>query len=154
MRLQTSRLELIAPQRSDWAALLSQEPPDAAKGYPTLGDLVMARLVVDGDLEAGEWGPWQVRDRATGLLVGGVGFKGAPSDEGVVEIGYGLVEMARGRGLATEAVQALVQHARGRGASAVVAETDIGNEASIGVLLRCGFVETERTESGVWWRVG
>ncbi|MEK9665379.1 MAG: GNAT family N-acetyltransferase, partial [Candidatus Nanopelagicales bacterium] len=137
-----------------WAALLSQEPPDAAEGYPTLGDLVMARLVADGDLEAGEWGPWQVRELATGLLIGGAGFKGAPSDEGVVELGYGRVEMARGRGLATEAVQALVQQALGRGVSAVVAETDIGNEPSIGVLLRCGFVETKRTESVVWWRRG
>ncbi len=135
-----------------WVALLSQEPADAAAGYPTLGDLVMARLVVDGHLEAGEWGPWQVRELATGLLIGGVGFKGWPSDDGIVEIGYGLVESARGRGLATEAVQALVTHAFARGVSAVIAETDVDNSASAGVLRRCGFTETERSESALWWQ--
>jgi len=142
----------VAPERAAWAALLRGEIPPAAQGYPTTGDLVMARLVVDGHLEAGEWGPWQVRETSTGLLIGGVGFKGAPSDEGIAEIGYGLVESARGRGLATEAVQALVTHAFARGASAVIAETDVDNTASASVLSRCGFAETERTDSTVWWR--
>lgn len=152
MLLQTSRLDLVAPERAVWAALLRGDLPSAAPGYPTTGDLVMARLVVDGHLEAGEWGPWQVREQSTGLLIGGVGFKGAPSGEGIVEIGYGLVESARGRGLATEAVQALVAHAFARGVSAVIAETDADNSASAGVLRRCGFAETKRTDSAVWWR--
>lgn len=161
MLVTTPRLNLDSVDRAAWLALLDGDPGPAIEGYPTVGDLVMARLVVDGHLEAGEWGPWQVRERATGLLIGGVGFKGPPrardSDDGsapvlIVEIGYGLAPAARGRGYATEAVRALVEYAASQGVTEVVAETDLDNDASMRVLIKSGFVETERTDSAVWWR--
>jgi ribosomal-protein-alanine N-acetyltransferase len=43
-------------------------------------------------------------------LVAGAGFLGPPVD-GVVEIGYSVVPATRGRGYATEIVQALVSYA-------------------------------------------
>lgn len=152
MRILTGRLELRAPGREAWRALLRGEIPAAVKGYPTEGDLVMARLVVDGHLPAGEWGPWQVIERASDVIVGGAGFKGAPDEMGTVEIGYGLAPRARGRGLATEAVIALVEHAFARGALAVRAEVPSGHAASARVLVRAGFDMTDEDLSVTWWR--
>lgn len=156
--LRTNRLELDAPDAESWARLLEGDVDGpAAEGYPTEGDLIMARLVVDGHLPAGEWGPWRLRESSTGHLVGGVGFKGAPSQDGIVEIGYGLAPAARGRGYATEAVLALVDHARSRGVAMIVADTEVANEASMAVLRRCGFrpsVSEGRSEPDpgtVWW---
>jgi RimJ/RimL family protein N-acetyltransferase len=152
MRIRTERLELVAPDREVWRALLEGDFGPAIEGYPTQGDIVMAGLVVEGHIPAGEWGPWQVTECETGHIVGGVGFKGAPSDDGVVEIGYGLAPSARGRGLAVEAVRALVVHAFDRGASGVLAECDLDNVASRRVLERAGFTLIEEAADVTWWR--
>lgn len=154
MLLSTERLDLAAPTIDGWRALLEGEVENASEGYPTDGDLVMARLVVEGHLPAGEWGPWQVRERVTGLLIGGVGFKGAPDDAGVVEIGYGLAPAARGRGLATEAVAALVAHAFERGVRAVRAEVETGYAASERVVMRAGFTAADGDGRVTWWWCG
>lgn len=130
----------------------------AVEGYPTEGDVIMARLVLEGHLPAGEWGPWRIRETSTRRLLGGVGFKGPPSPEGIVEVGYGLAPAARGHGFATEAVRALTAHARARGARMVVADTDAAHEASIAVLRRCGFGLSSSTPSAaapemLWWEL-
>ena len=151
VRITTERLDLVAPGPGTWRALLEGQVGPAIDGYPTEGDLVMASLVAEGHLAAGEWGPWQLIERETSLLVGGAGFKGAPDDEGTVEIGYGLAAAARGRGLATEAVAALVADALGRGAIAVRAECDAGNTPSRRVLERAGFALTEELADVSWW---
>lgn len=151
MRLSTERLDLSAPGVDTWRALLEGEVEDASEGYPTEGDLVMARLVVEGHLPSGQWGPWQVRERASGMLIGGAGFKGAPDDDGIVEIGYGLTPAGRGRGLATEAVVALVAHAFSRGAASVRAEVETGHTASERVVTRAGFTAGESDAAVTWW---
>lgn len=89
------------------------------------------------------WLNWYVvtcsAEGAREALVAGAGFLGAPSD-GVVEIGYSVVESARGRGFATEIVAALVAHAfRHEHVVEVVAHTSDANVASTRTLLRCGF---------------
>lgn len=152
MRISTDRLELSAPGVDAWRALLEGDIGPAVADYPTEGDLVMALLVVDGYLAAGEWGPWQVVERGTGLLVGGVGFKGAPDDAGIVEIGYGIAPSVRGRGIATEAVRALVEHAWARGARVVRAEVEEGHGASEGVVTRAGFSAASRDSGATWWQ--
>lgn len=70
--------------------------------------------------------------------IGIVGTKGRPVN-GAVEIAYGLVPAAWGRGYATEAVTALVDHLRGINL-VVTAFTEHGNTASERVLQKCGFV--------------
>lgn len=69
--------------------------------------------------------------------IGMIGTKGRPSG-GVVEIGYGLVQAARGRGYATEALAALATLLGDRGL-VVTAFTQEGNTPSERVLTRCGF---------------
>ena len=151
VHISTERLEILAPNVDTWRALFEGDVEAASEGYPTEGDLVMARLVVEGHLPAGEWGPWQIRERASGMLIGGVGFKGAPDDDGVAEIGYGLAPAGRGRGLATEAVLALVAHAFARGVRAVRAEVATGHTASERVVMRAGFTAGDSDADVTWW---
>ena len=59
-----------------------------------------------------------------GTLIGGVGFKGTPSDDGTVEIGYSMVPQFQRSGYATEAAGALVRWAFSQpGVTRVIAET-------------------------------
>ena len=57
----------------------------------------------------------------------------------VIEVGYWLFANARGRGLATRAVRAVVREAFASGISRIEANVRIGNEASERVLERAGF---------------
>lgn len=78
--------------------------------------------------------------RGDRVLAGTAGFAGPPSADGVVEIGYSVVEEHQRRGIATEAVLGLVQHAlRTPAVQRVVAHTLPGLAPSIGVLVKCGF---------------
>jgi RimJ/RimL family protein N-acetyltransferase len=84
---------------------------------------------------------YQVRTRHDGLAVGGLGFFGPPED-GRVELGYGLVAAARGRGYATEALRAAVAAAARHGARSIAADAEESNAASQNVLRKAGFTET------------
>jgi ribosomal-protein-alanine N-acetyltransferase len=78
-------------------------------------------------------------------LVTGLGFKGPPR-KGSVEIGYGVVEEFRGRGIAPEAAGALIAWAwRDRRVHRILAETTRENFASMHVLAGLGFKTTKPT---------
>jgi len=74
-------------------------------------------------------------------LLGIAGYKGAPDDAGVVEIGYGIVPECRRRGFASEAVRALLARAFSDSrVTVVIAHTLPELTPSIGVLQTTGFV--------------
>jgi RimJ/RimL family protein N-acetyltransferase len=85
-------------------------------------------------------------------VVGTGGFKGAPAD-GRVEVGCGVAETVRGRGIATSAVLQLLKVAfADPEVSEVLAETAIGNVASRRVVEKIGFRhigQRETKEDGV-----
>lgn len=144
-RITTARLVLEALRTDEAAAIRDGDRSGRcwALDYPTEGDLVVAAVVGEaGDAydESSPLGPLQVRLGATGEAVGGVGFLSAPDADGVVEVGYGLAESARGHGYATEALSAVIGWAAAHGVTAVEAMTAPDNEASHRVLDRCGFV--------------
>ena len=87
-------------------------------------------------------------------LVGWGGFKGAPQD-GVVELGYEIAEARQNRGLATDAVRAMLAEAFADDeVSTVIAHTLAEPNASNRVLEKAGFERTgEDEEDGVKiWR--
>ena len=89
----------------------------------------------------GDAGTWLVV--VDGEVVGDCGWFGPPDVEGVVEIGYGLASASRRRGLGTEAVAVLAAWAEQQpGVRLVSAEVLPGNEASLRLLHRLGFVES------------
>ena len=76
----------------------------------------------------------------SGIIVGDFCFKGL-SDDGVIEIGYGLKEEYRHHGYMTEAVIAITEWALSQdGVKQVEAETDAENIDSQKVLFQSGFV--------------
>ena len=119
--------------------------PGWADDYPAEGDAVIAGLLFRAGPAAWPganqaWGHRQVVERATGLVVGGIGFAGPPGAPGEVELGYGIVPSRQGRGYATEAVTAMVAVAwADPEVEAVVATTATSNEASRRVLEKAGF---------------
>ena len=91
-------------------------------------------------------------------VIGTVGFKGPPDEDGVVEIAYGIVPVFQGHGYATEATEAAVAFAFGSGqVRHVRAHTFPTLNASARVLAKCGFTrsgEVEDPENGLVWRWG
>jgi aminoglycoside 6'-N-acetyltransferase len=84
-------------------------------------------------------GYWTLRDRETMEPVGGVMLmvrkEGSP-----LELGFLLAKTAWGRGLATQAVRAILANAfSGHGVPLIEAFTDARNEASAKVLRKAGF---------------
>ena len=120
--------------------------PDWAEDFPAAGDRMIARMLHQAGHPEPEpqrprpWGHYQVVERVSGTVVGGIGFRGPPED-GVAEIGYGIVPSRQGHGYATEAVNAVLLIAWEQPETKmVIAHTEIGNLASQRVLGKAGFV--------------
>lgn len=97
--------------------------------------------------------------RADKKLIGMGGYKGAPNDAGIVEIGYAVAPGYCGQGLATEAAQGLIDEAFSWAiVQTVDAHTLAEENASTKVLQKCGMQkigETRDLEDGdIWhWRI-
>lgn len=154
--LRTARLLLIQPtisaleaelhSREALGEALAAEVPESWP--PELYDADAVRWTIKWLAEHPEqtdWSLYYVAEAADGShprpqLVGICGFKGCPDTEGVVEIGYGIVPQRRRRGIASEAVRALLAHAFGDpGVTKVIAHTLPELTPSIGVLTATGF---------------
>jgi RimJ/RimL family protein N-acetyltransferase len=73
-------------------------------------------------------------------LVGSAGYRGPPSPDGTVEVGYGIVPEYQRQGYASETVRGLLAHAFAvPSVRRAVAETLPELTPSIGVLRKCGF---------------
>ncbi|WP_416237850.1 GNAT family N-acetyltransferase [Streptomyces sp. NEAU-W12] len=113
---------------------------------PADGTRVGAGMVVER-YEVGEfwpeWTTYVLVRREDDLAVGAMGFHSAPDPDGRVEIGYDLVEGARGHGYATEALRALSAWALAQdGVRTVTAVVDRANTPSQNVVTRAGFTRT------------
>ncbi len=102
------------------------------------------------------WDGFGMLLKAERRVVGLCGYAGPPNSEGVVEIAYGVATIHQGKGLATEAAQALVSNAFTLPQiNAVCAHTLPETNASTRVLEKCGFRragETVDPEAGPVWR--
>ena len=136
------RVELHAPERL--STLLEAVVP---AGWPPgeydrdAMEFFLERLQ-EGGAGAVGWYGWYAVLRATAshpaVLVASGGYFGPPTD-GTAEVGYSVVPDYRGKGYATELVEALTARALGMGCVRVVAEAHEDNAASLAVLARCGY---------------
>ena len=89
-------------------------------------------------------------------VAGTCGFKGKPTPEGTVEIGYEIADRYQSQGLATEAAAALIHHAfRHPEVNTIYAHTLPEENASGKVLQNLNFVfdsETFDVEDGRLWK--
>ncbi len=93
------------------------------------------------DPDAARWSMWYVvlvgTEDSPDVAVGLAGFKGRPDGDGAVEVGYGVLEEFRRRGIATEATARLIDFALSDPAvTRVAAETFPELMGSIGVMMR------------------
>ncbi|MBS1947806.1 MAG: GNAT family N-acetyltransferase [Bacteroidetes bacterium] len=97
---------------------------------------------------------WLVIEKPSRNVVAELGFKGAPNERGEVEIGYGTFFGYRRKGFMTEAVGGMINWAASRpGIKFMLAETDENNMASAKVLQKNGFVNFDKREKMLWWRI-
>jgi ribosomal-protein-alanine N-acetyltransferase len=161
----TKRLQLI-PATVDMVLAALEGPTALAASLdvvvpdtwpPELLDPQALNFMIDRlgeDPEQAEW--WLhfvvlARGATSPTLIGSVGYKGPPSADGTVEVGYGIVRDHQRRGYASEAVRGLLAHAFALPTvRRIVAETFPELTPSIGVLRKCGFgLIGEGSEPGV-----
>lgn len=109
--------------------------------------------------EEGMWWTYLIVHKQDVRLIGTCGFKGAPSLDGVVEIGYEIADAYQNKGLATETARALSLFAFAQeSVKKVMAETLAEENASVRVLRKLGFqfvcakVDIEDGEIWEWAR--
>jgi ribosomal-protein-alanine N-acetyltransferase len=74
--------------------------------------------------DAKDWTFWYIVLKENPIAIGITGFKGKPSSDGTVEVGYSVCEQFQRNGYASEAVRALLDYAFSHPAvSRVIAET-------------------------------
>ncbi|NII29565.1 GNAT family N-acetyltransferase [Pseudoflavitalea sp. X16] len=96
---------------------------------------------------------WIVVEKSSRLIVAELGFKGVPTGNGEIEIGYGTMPAHQGKGFMTEAVGGMLGWGRNRpDVTCIVAETDETNAASIRVLLKNHFIQYTRKGNMLWWK--
>jgi len=133
----------------------SREDKTWVDDYPTKGDMMIANLSLNAQLDSPQEVPmlFALRSRSTGLAIGSIGFRGEHVDAAIhaMEIGYELAKSERLKGFGTEAIAGLIEIARTRGIKQLCAETDPPNIPSQKALARNGFVECPRTGSAIMW---
>jgi ribosomal-protein-alanine N-acetyltransferase len=164
--LQTERLELIpssieqltAIVAGDWPALQSSlGGVGIAEHWYHFPDAFTWMLnYLRRHPDEVKWWNFLIIHRPDHYLVGSCGYKGGPSREGEIEIGYEIADGYWGRGLATEAARALTEHALSLPeVKTVLAHTLAKENASCSVLRKLGFVkkvELFDADDGAIWR--
>jgi len=105
----------------------------------------IAQLREDPDIQ--RWLARAIVRRGTGAMVGNAGFHGPPgvneaNHERALEIGYGVLPEYRRQGYASEAVEGLIAWAGTQGIDHFVASVAPGNEPSLAIIRKLGFVRT------------
>ena len=132
--IKTDRLKLYPASREQMETMIASErDEELKKAYSEM---------LEGCLrhpEQWEWYAVWMIEKTDGTHVGDLCFKGL-QENGIAEIGYGILAAFQGQGYATEAVQAACRWAWGHAeVKSLEAETDAGNAASQRVLEKCGF---------------
>ncbi|MCW2622921.1 MAG: acetyltransferase, ribosomal protein N-acetylase, partial [Frankiales bacterium] len=143
-RLVGPRVALVpVPQEVAAAVLAGEAAPlatwglTAGRGWPHADTLDAVREAAGPGQAAGTW-----LITLDGAVIGDCGWRGPPDVDGLVEIGYGLAHASQGQGLGTEAVAVLAAWVEQQpGVRLLTAEVLPGNEPSLRLLARLGFVE-------------
>ncbi|SNT07464.1 Protein N-acetyltransferase, RimJ/RimL family [Streptosporangium subroseum] len=146
--LTTERLILRPVTVQDQAGLLAHwTAPDVRKFLfdgVVLSPAEITEAVEDsvGSFAAAGYGLWLIREAGGNDLVGTAGLR--PLEDLGIEVLYSLEPGAWGKGYATEAARAVVEHALGPlGLPEVLAEVDADNAASVAVVERLGMTPFE-----------
>lgn len=111
--------------------------------------------LLQGEEEYGWWTyfPIHIQDNK---LIGSGGYKGKPSPEGYVELGYEIAPDYRNRGFATEMTKGLIENAfKDHRVKSIIAHTLGQENPSTKVLQKCGFEKVHEINDpadGLIWK--
>jgi aminoglycoside 6'-N-acetyltransferase len=159
--LRTARLTICRFRAEDAAALAAyRSEPEIARhqGWETPFLEEQAAAFIAG-LEGthpdtpGEWFQLAVTETGSGVLVGDIGVGPDGDDPRLARIGFTVAPAHQGRGFATEAVTAVLDHLfRARGKHRVAADCDVRNTASVALLERVGMRREAHHLASAWWK--
>jgi ribosomal-protein-alanine N-acetyltransferase len=150
--IETEHLELIPFLPGHFLALIEGVPAfeerfgmrfaDGLREYYVSDEVSPAWLAQLRASEAAD--PWvygfAIVHREDDMVIGSVGFKGPPDEDGMVEIAYGIAPGYQKRGYATKAAEAGVAYAFNHPEVRLVrAHTMATPNASTRILSKCGF---------------
>ena len=139
MVLETKRLKIYAATKEQMERFIFEQSDEVLK---TAYSEMLRGCISHHD--QWEWYAIRMIELKDGTHIGELCFKGL-SEDGITEIGYGILEKYQDCGYATEAVSALVDWALNQpGVKCVTAETEESNIASIRVLEKSGFELTDK----------
>ncbi len=98
-------LDAFLRDRDELARMLGVSIPNTFPVFPGSFAYWYEQLSKDASLLV--WSSWLFVHRTERVLIGDGGFKGPPTDQGTIEIGYAIVPEYRIQGLATEAARGL-----------------------------------------------
>lgn len=95
---------------------------------------------------------WMIIDKTSKSLIGDAGFKGRPTEEGIIDLGYAIVAGERRKGYAAEAAEALIKWAfKQPEVKVITARCQHVNEGSTKTLTNLGFYQKFIKEEMVHW---
>ena len=163
--IETSRLtlypatpELLKAALQGDAAIAKLMNVRVAIEWNIFGDEVLEYALekLENNPAASGWWTYLSVLRKGNILIGSCGYKGEPSEEGIVEIGYEISDDYQDIGLATEMALGLITHAfTDERVKMVIAHTLASKNASTGVLEKCGMHQVETLvdpEEGMVWK--
>ena len=160
LEIVTKRLRLSPLLASDAQALFEyRSDPDVCR-YQSFepGSLEDARAFIGGLANEtfgvpDSWFQFGIRPLESGLLVGDLGVHFLPDEPRQVEIGFTLAARHQGRGYATEAVVAVLDHLFvARKMHRVFASVDPRNEACLALLNRVGMRREAHFRQSLWFK--
>ena len=133
--IETNRLQIYAATKEQMEQFIKVQTVEALRAAYT--------EMLEGCLQhPAEWewyAIWMI-ELKDGTHIGESCFKGL-SENGIAEIGYGILDEYQNQGYATEAVEAILEWAfQDSRVTAIEAETEEGNIASKRVLEKCGVI--------------
>lgn len=164
MRIETERLILI-PMDYDFIvsklerreSLLEKNGVKINEEYFYSSDIIdilpmmkeeVSKNGVDG------FGPWLIILKDTNRIIGSCGCHGEPDGNKEVEIGYGIDADSRRKGYASEAIKAFIAWLiENKDLNAILADCNLDNAASAGVLENNNMIETKRDDKLIYWKL-
>ena len=96
---------------------------------------------------------WFIIRKSDRKVIGTLCFKGKPSLNGEVEVGYALGKEFEHKGYMTKALTALIKYVKNLpNVKHIIAETKKDNFPSQNLLKRCGFEQYKQTDFSLWFR--
>lgn len=96
---------------------------------------------------------WIIIDIHQYIIVGDIGFKRKPNENGEMEIGYSTQPAYQRKGYMNEAIGEMLSWAfKDSRVKAILAETREDNIPSIKVLNKNGFIDFKRENNMIWWK--